>query len=543
MASVGVDEYAPTADEATVLRELGRYRLLALVGRGGMGDIFLAMSHGELGFKKLVVIKCLRAGAEESESMRRMFLDEGELAARLTHPHVVQTYEVGEAAGLQYMAMEYLDGQPLSKIRRSVQPLDQRIAAKIAADGLGGLHYAHELKDFTGASLNIVHRDLSPPNIFVTYDGVVKLVDFGIAKTTLASRAMTEVGVLKGKIGYMAPEHVSRNSVDRRADIFAMGVVLWELLAHRRLVTEKAPVAALKFLLYGEFAPPSSVRPEVDPELDRIVLRALQRRVDDRYSTALEMRTELEAYLERSGPAVRNEDLARLMNDRFADRRQKRGLEIREWIAAAEAGDLPAEASREAIGSTLDSDPRAPSAVEARASSGPRKIALQYTGSMGPHVTTEALPPKQPKAWGRGIRIAAAVLVPCAAWAVFFFYAGQRSAEPPLKTRMSVAPMTAVVPELPSRRDPAPAAPIIEPKEAPIEPAVVASASVDPKPRPAPMHETRSRSSPSVPSASASASATSSIKGPPPGSTPKGPEDAKTLVPSGEENRPQELVR
>jgi serine/threonine-protein kinase len=571
MASVGVDEYVPAADDAS-LRELGRYRLLALIGRGGMGDIYLAMSHGDLGFKKLVVVKCLRDGAEENEPMRRMFIDEGELAARLTHPHVVQTYEVGDAGGLQYMAMEYLDGQPLSKIRRSVQALDQRLSAKIIADGLAGLHYAHELRDFNGTSLGIVHRDLSPPNIFVTYDGVVKLVDFGIAKTTLASRAMTEVGVLKGKIGYMAPEHVARNMVDRRADVFAMGVVLWELLAHRRLVTDKSPVAALKFLLHGEFAPPSSVRPEVDPELDRIALRALQKRAEDRYATALEMRSELEAFLERTGGTVRNEELGRLMNERFGERRQKRGQEIREWIASAEAGSLPAEAAPEQIGSTLDSDPRAQSNAGPSASSSiSRKIPLQHSGSLGPHATTEALAPVPPKAWGRGLAIAAAVLVPCVAWGVFIYGATQ-NAEPQIPSAAAVAPLPTALPAVPARVEPAPPAPpapVIEAKEPPPVPAALVPA--EPSPSTTPVRELRPRPAPArprpappatgsapvvdgveleapAPRAATPTSTTTPVAAPPDmvpaaalGSAVGAPSEVKKRAPSGDDPRPADL--
>jgi serine/threonine protein kinase len=219
--------------------------------------------------------------------------------------------------------------------------MDPCIAARIASDALSGLHHAHELCDFDGTPLGIVHRDLSPPNIFVTYDGAVKLVDFGIAKTALASHAMTEIGSLRGKLGYMAPEHISGAQVDRRADVYAMGVVLWELLAHRRLIAEKAPAAAVKSVLYGTIPAPSRIRQGVDADLDRIVARALAKRAEARYSTALEMRVELEGYLGPSERAVQERDLALFMRQRFGDARETRERLVRELIAVAEDDDEP----------------------------------------------------------------------------------------------------------------------------------------------------------------------------------------------------------
>jgi serine/threonine protein kinase len=317
--------------------QLGKYRLLALVGRGGMADLYLAMALGPSDFRKLVVVKCLRVISDDDEPLRRMFLDEGRLAARLNHPNVIQVYDVGETNGTHHIAMEYLDGQPLSRIMRALGPFDPRVAARIISDALSGLHYAHELRDFDGTPLNIVHRDLSPPNIFITYDGMVKLVDFGIAKTTLSSRDRTEVGTLKGRIAYMAPEQAGLEAIDRRADVFAMGVVLWELLTGKRLVEDKSDTAALRYMLLGVFPSASSVRSGVDSGLDRIVGRALEKDVDARYQTALQMREELEDYIARGGRPVRNEDLGRLVSDRFADYRRYRQGQIQACVAASEA--------------------------------------------------------------------------------------------------------------------------------------------------------------------------------------------------------------
>jgi len=326
-----------TSDVNSIDRQFGKYRLIAQIGRGGMGDIYLAMARGPLGFKKLVVVKCLRMTSEDDEAMRSMFLDEGRLAAYLNHPNVVQTYDVGEVNGTLFIAMEYLEGQPLSRVARTVGRFNPRIAARIASDVLSGLHYAHELRGFDGTPLDIVHRDLSPPNIFVTYDGVIKLVDFGIAKTTLSSRALTEVGTLKGKVAYMAPEQAGRDVIDRRVDIFAMGIVLWELLVGRRLIEDRSAAAALKHLLLEVFPSVSSVLPEVDSSLDRIVARALEKNPAARYPTALQMREALEEYLARSGPMVRPEDVGQLLAAEFAEQHAQMQEQIQACIAASDA--------------------------------------------------------------------------------------------------------------------------------------------------------------------------------------------------------------
>jgi serine/threonine protein kinase len=185
-------------------------------------DVLLAVVTGLQGFKKLVVIKRLHQSLVEQPVMRELFLQEARLAARLNHPNVVQTNDVGELDGRPFLSMEYLEGQPLRHLVRHWSG-DARLAARIISDALAGLHHAHELCDFDGTPLNLVHGDLSPQNIFLTYDGVVKIVDFGIAKTAkLATK--TEVGVFKGKFAYMAPEQLADAEIDRRVDLFVIGI-------------------------------------------------------------------------------------------------------------------------------------------------------------------------------------------------------------------------------------------------------------------------------------------------------------------------------
>ncbi|KYF54143.1 protein kinase [Sorangium cellulosum] len=306
---------------------LGRYRLVAKLGRGGMADVFLAVSRGPGSFNKLVVVKCLRVGMAEDPRYVLMFLDEAKLSARLNHPNVIQTYEIGGESGGYFIVMEYLEGQPLKDIVRAVvsgchgAANFTRVAwVRIIAEALRGLHYAHELTDFDGQLLGIVHRDVSPHNIFVTYDGAVKIVDFGVAKASL-NAAHTENGTFKGKMAYAAPEQaMASETVDRRADLFAIGIVLWELLAMRRLF-DGDHVAVMHQLLTRDIPRLSTVVPDIDPALDDIVAKALQRDPARRFATAQEMGDALESYLLASGEDVRTEQLGAYVLEMFAESR------------------------------------------------------------------------------------------------------------------------------------------------------------------------------------------------------------------------------
>jgi serine/threonine protein kinase len=313
---------------------IGKYQIFASLGRGGMADVFLAVARGPMGFNKLTVIKRLRADLAADPSFANMLLDEARLAARLSHPNVVHTYEVGEENGVYFIAMEYLEGQPLVRIARtSAKYADKKLtapfAARIIADALSGLHYAHELRDYDGTSLKIIHRDVSPHNIFVTYDGVVKIMDFGIAKAA-SSATQTEVGVLKGKLAYMAPEQVMSDPVDRRADIFAMGIVLWELLTGERLFNSAVAAAAMHKLLTQPIPRVSEKLPDIDPKLDALVAKALEKKPENRFQTAHEMRNALEDYIAASGTIPRQDEIGRRVSELFEDTREnvKRQIQV-----------------------------------------------------------------------------------------------------------------------------------------------------------------------------------------------------------------------
>jgi serine/threonine-protein kinase len=320
---------------------LGKYRLIAELGHGGMAEVYLAVVRGPAGFNKLVVIKQIRPQLAEDPEFLGMFLDEARLAARLSHPNVVQTNEVGQEGERYFIAMEYLEGQPLNRIVHRLQktgglPLPMHL--KLVADALAGLHHAHELTDYDGTPLGVVHRDVTPHNVFVTYDGQVKVVDFGIAKA-LNSSSETRTGVLKGKVAYMAPEQARGERVDRRADIFSLGVMLWEAVTGKRLWKGVPDITILQRLLSGEIPSPRSVNPEVPEKLEAIILKALAHQREDRHETAADLQVAIEKYLEEANEHVHSRDIGKAISKAFeADRAKIKGI-IDEQLRPKGAGE------------------------------------------------------------------------------------------------------------------------------------------------------------------------------------------------------------
>jgi serine/threonine-protein kinase len=320
--------------EGAAVTQFGKYQLFATLGKGGMADVFLSVARGQMGFNKLAVIKRLKPSLADDPAFRNMFLEEARLAARLNHPNIVHTYEVGESNGIYFIAMEYLEGQALNKVVkecvRNQQRVPPEICARMIADALAGLGYAHELRDYDGRPLNVIHRDISPHNLFVTYDGHTKLVDFGIAKSD-SSATETEVGILKGKVAYMSPEQALGQRLDARSDLFAMGIVLWELLTHQRLMTGENAANTLHRLMNEPIPHVSDVQPDIDMELDRIVNVALQKDVKQRFQSASEFREALEIWL--ATHRARQEDVSRTMLALFTDVRTEVQKQIQRHMA------------------------------------------------------------------------------------------------------------------------------------------------------------------------------------------------------------------
>jgi serine/threonine protein kinase len=309
---------------------IGKYRFLVELGSGGMGDVFLAVAQGPKGFNKLQVIKRLRPELAQDPEFLGMFLNEARIAARLNHPNVVQTNEVHEDGTEYFIAMEYLEGQSLYAItKRAIASTPKKAPPQrmplahhlhVLAEACEGLHYAHELQDYDGTPLNLVHRDCSPQNVFVTYEGEVKILDFGIAKAA-DSATITRTGVLKGKVPYMAPEQLDGRAIDRRADIFAVGAMLWEAATGTRLWKGLNDIQIAHRLHQKDIPAPSSFEPSVDPALEAIVMKALAYRPADRYSTAAELQAVLDGYVAKLG-GVRRRELGKYVSGLFTDTRR-----------------------------------------------------------------------------------------------------------------------------------------------------------------------------------------------------------------------------
>jgi serine/threonine protein kinase len=322
---------APVPKALSTSRRLGRYVLSHEIASGGMATVNLARAEGPGGFEKVVAIKSIHPHLAKDQAFVRMFLDEARVASRIDHPNVCRVFDFGEADGTHFIVMEYIVGETLVALHQRVfsraEPAERArlsvYAAHIVADACEGLHAAHELRDDQGKSLGLVHRDVSPHNLFVCYDGSVRLVDFGIAK--VEGRAdETKSGVLKGKLAYMSPEQVRRRPIDRRADLWAMGVVLWELVTGERLFRRASEVDTL--LAIERDAPPRLAEkcPSIAPELDAIVARALAREPAERYATAREMARELNRFVARSGEPVGVAEMAEWMESRFGATRDQR---------------------------------------------------------------------------------------------------------------------------------------------------------------------------------------------------------------------------
>ncbi len=304
---------------------LGKFKLIAELGRGGMSEVYLAVIAGPAGFNKLVVVKLIKAELAEDPDFISMFLEEARLSARLSHPNVVQTNEVGEFNGRYYIAMEYLEGQAYSRILHRLgrdRGLPLGMSLRTLSDVLQGLHYAHELADFDGSPLGVVHRDVTPHNVFITYDGQVKVVDFGIAKAMNSSHE-TRTGMLKGKVGYMAPEQARGERVGRRADIFSVGVMLWEAAVGKRLWKGLNEVQILHQLLSGEIPSPRSMRPDISLQLESIIMKAVAMDRDRRHSTALELQSELDELMDSGSERSTLREVGRLLSTTFEDERRK----------------------------------------------------------------------------------------------------------------------------------------------------------------------------------------------------------------------------
>ena len=327
---------------------LGRYDVLGELATGGMAQILLARIVGPSGFERAVVIKRILPHLLRRESFVAMFLDEARIAAGIRHHNVVHVHELMRDGDDLSLVMEYLEGESVASLTRRMftrdEPLAPRLAAHIVAEAAAGLHAAHELVDADGRPQSLVHRDVSPQNLFVTYDGQVKVIDFGIAKA--ADRITeTEAGQIKGKFEYMSPEQCRGEPLDRRSDVFALGVILYELTTGRRLFRRREGAAAVMRAITSEpIVPPSRVVEGYPPALEKACMRALENDRDARTPTAAELRRELLAAMRALGPSDEHETeaLAASMRRLFADRLEEKREMLRRMRAGSAVTHVPA---------------------------------------------------------------------------------------------------------------------------------------------------------------------------------------------------------
>jgi serine/threonine protein kinase len=299
----------------------GKYYLLERVNIGGMAEIYKAKAFGVEGFERLLAVKKILASIAEDESFINMFIDEAKIAGQLNHPNIAQIFDLGKVDGSYFIAMEYISGKDLKTIFERARRLGEKVSIPrvcyLMMKSCEGLGHAHHKKDAQGRDLNIVHRDVSPQNVLLSYEGEVKIIDFGIAKAQ-GKTSQTQVGILKGKFSYMSPEQVRGLHIDHRSDIFSLGIVLYELLTLERLFLGDSDFDTLEKIRKVEMSPPTLYNPHIPKELEDIVLKALAKSPEDRYQTSYELADALEQFMRNQGYYFTNKDLGAYMKDAFS---------------------------------------------------------------------------------------------------------------------------------------------------------------------------------------------------------------------------------
>lgn len=312
-----------------------RYKVLEKVAAGGMAEVYRAESAGLEGFKKIVAIKRVLPHLSEKKQFIGMFLDEARVSAHLSHSNCVQVFDIGVGDNTYFIVMEYVDGSDLKGVieyrRKLNQPFPVEEACLICVKICEGLAYAHELTDSKGESLHIVHRDMSPPNVLITRHGEVKIVDFGLAKAN-SQLERSEPGIIKGKFSYLSPEAAKGGTVDGRTDIFAVGIILWELLAGRRLFMGESDLETVRMVQSARVPSIREINRNVSPELERVLLKALTEDPADRYQRARDMGRALNQLLFTMGRSVSSFEIAELVEPIRKEREQKRQRQKRQSI-------------------------------------------------------------------------------------------------------------------------------------------------------------------------------------------------------------------
>ncbi|HEX3854226.1 MAG TPA: protein kinase [Polyangiaceae bacterium] len=347
-------------DDLTAGQVLGRYELLLPIAKGGMASVWAARMRGTRGFQKMVAVKTMLPGLVDDLHFERMFLDEASLASQVRHPHVIEILDLGEVDRILYLVMEWVDGEPLNIIMKYAATrggIPLAIAVSITAQTCRGLHAAHELRDESGTLVGLVHRDVSPQNVLLTYEGVVKVVDFGVAKATSRVSHETEAGQLKGKIAYMSPEQLRGERIDRRTDVFAVGILLYMMTTGTHPFRGDDQAQTIKRISSDEpVTAPSAIVPGYPAGLEAVVMQALAKDASKRYPTANDMLIGLTRALPQSMRPSTDEEVAEFLRALLPDRLEKRKAAIKAALDAAdrrkagksvpriEGGEVPDEA-------------------------------------------------------------------------------------------------------------------------------------------------------------------------------------------------------
>jgi serine/threonine protein kinase len=350
----------PAVGDVGAGHTLGRYELLLPIASGGMAMVWAARLKGTRGFQKIVAVKTMLPKLSEDASFEQMFLDEASLASQIRHPHIVEILDLGEQDHVLYLVMEWIDGVPLNQVIKAARQsggIPLPIAVRICVQALQGLHAAHELTDSSGQLVGLVHRDVSPQNLLVTYDGVTKVVDFGVAKATASGASATQAGQIKGKIAYMAPEQVKGHSIDRRVDVFALGVVLYALTTGKHPFRKDNDANTMYQICSPEPAvSPRRIVPGFPMQLERVLMQSLAKNPVRRFPTANDFLVALDQSLPTSMRVSSDEEVAKFVRSLFGDRREQQKAELQ---AALERADERARNGGNANGlrQILDSPP------------------------------------------------------------------------------------------------------------------------------------------------------------------------------------------
>lgn len=385
-------------DELKPGSTLGRYEILMPVARGDMATVWAARLVGTRGFQKLVAIKTILPALSDDPDFEAMLLDEARLAARIRHPHVVEIVDLGEENEWLYLVMEWVNGETLATISKRAKAkggIALPLLLRILSSACAGLQAAHDLKNDAGELVGLVHRDISPQNIMVSYEGIVKIVDFGVAKASDRAHQTGIGGIMKGKVPYLSPEQLDGKSIDRRSDLFSLGVIAYSLVSGRHPFRGETDKATMHNIESRAPVPLNELVPDVDPRLAAIIGRALEKNPDDRFPDAAAMQRELEATLRELGASVTDGDVAAYVRELLSDLMDDRNKAL---ARAIEGADVRANSS--------PPSPRRPKPVVA---SGPLPatfegilpVALDAAGEPSPELRLTAVAPLTVTSRGR----------------------------------------------------------------------------------------------------------------------------------------------